>query len=257
MKLSIITINYNNVVGLKETIKSVVSQTFSDFEYIIIDGLSNDGSQNVIAEFKNQISYSVSESDSGIYNAMNKGIMIAKGEYIYFLNSGDVFSSKTILQKILDNSNNEDFIFGGIQKRYIKRAINEYPPKKLSYGHLLRFGINHQATFSKRNLYAEYGLFDEKFKIVADWCFLLISICKYNVSYVVIDEIVSIYEPYGISSSSTELIKKEKELFIKKEFPLFEEDYKRLFKLNRITPQGFLFAFKGLLKIFANKLKFD
>ena len=91
MKFSIITINYNNVEGLRNTIKSVVNQTYTDYEFIIIDGGSTDGSVEVIKEYANIITYWVSEPDKGIYNAMNKGIEVANGEYLNFMNSGDCF----------------------------------------------------------------------------------------------------------------------------------------------------------------------
>ena len=89
MKLSIITINYNNREGLKKTINSVINQTFRDFEYILIDGGSEDGSKEIILQHEAQFSYWRSEKDHGIYNAMNKGILAAKGDYLLFLNSGD------------------------------------------------------------------------------------------------------------------------------------------------------------------------
>ena len=92
MRLSIITINYNNREGLRKTIESVVNQTYRNFEYIIIDGGSTDGSVEVVKEYADRISYWVSEPDNGIYNAMNKGVLAANGKYIQFLNSGDTRS---------------------------------------------------------------------------------------------------------------------------------------------------------------------
>ena len=101
MKLSIITVNLNNAVGLKKTICSVINQTFLDIEYIIIDGGSLDGSLEIIKEYEKKITYWVSEPDSGIYNAMNKGIMHANGEYLQFLNSGDWLVNDSIIEKFL------------------------------------------------------------------------------------------------------------------------------------------------------------
>ncbi len=100
MLLSIITINYNDKFGLERTIKSVQEQTFTNFEHIIIDGGSTDGSKEVIEANKNSFSYWVSEPDKGIYNAMNKGIKEAKGEYLFFLNSGDHLNGQNALDKI-------------------------------------------------------------------------------------------------------------------------------------------------------------
>ena len=111
MKYSIITINLNNSAGLRKTIESVVNQTFQDFEYIIIDGGSTDGSVDIIKEYSSRIDYWVSEPDRGIYNAMNKGIVQAHGDYINFMNSGDCFSKNTILEEIYADLS-FDFVFG-------------------------------------------------------------------------------------------------------------------------------------------------
>lgn len=112
MKLSIITINLNNKDGLEKTIESVVSQTFTDYEFIIIDGGSTKGDVELIKEYENKISYWVSEKDSGIYNAQNKGIKQARGEYLYFLNSGDALYENTTLEKVFKNDPHDPFICG-------------------------------------------------------------------------------------------------------------------------------------------------
>ena len=91
MKYSIITINYNHIEGLKRTIDSVISQTSSNYEYIIIDGGSTDGSVNIIKEYKEHLVYWISEKDNGVYHAMNKGVAQAQGDYCIFMNSGDCF----------------------------------------------------------------------------------------------------------------------------------------------------------------------
>ena len=99
-QLSIITINYNNLAGLQKTFESVFNQTFQDFEYIVIDGGSTDGSKELIEQYHDKIDYWVSEPDSGIYNAMNKGIVRANGEYLQFLNSGDSLLGENILKNV-------------------------------------------------------------------------------------------------------------------------------------------------------------
>ena len=127
-KLSIITINYNNAKGLRQTMSSVLEQSFADYEYIVIDGGSSDGSVQIIEEFENQFKSSnagsdlnhrlsfqwISESDNGIYNAMNKGIALAKGDYCFFLNSGDYLVSKTVLESVFSENPTEDIIFGNL-----------------------------------------------------------------------------------------------------------------------------------------------
>lgn len=101
MRLSIITINYNNSIGLRKTIESVVSQTDNTFEYIIVDGGSSDGSVDIIKQYADKVSQWVSERDGGIYNAMNKGVRMAHGEYIMFLNSGDILYDNNVIGHVL------------------------------------------------------------------------------------------------------------------------------------------------------------
>ena len=116
----IITINYNNVDGLRKTINSVISQTFRDFEWIVIDGGSTDGSKDLINQYVEYFSYSISEPDSGVYNAMNKGIKVAHGEYFIFLNSGDYFYDKNVLEKA-------DLILKDPDKYILERYIDNPP----------------------------------------------------------------------------------------------------------------------------------
>lgn len=112
MFFSIITINYNDKSGLRRTIESVASQTYVDYEYIIIDGGSTDGSVDVIKEFASDIDCWVSEKDRGIYHAMNKGVLQAHGDYCLFLNSGDAFYDKSVLEHIAEKGLKEDIIVG-------------------------------------------------------------------------------------------------------------------------------------------------
>lgn len=112
MKISIITINYNNVEGLKRSIESVVNQTSKDYEYIIIDGGSTDGSVDVIKLYSNRIDYWESEPDRGIYHAMNKGVKLATGEYVIFMNSGDKFYSNEIIADFIKLNPKEDILSG-------------------------------------------------------------------------------------------------------------------------------------------------
>ena len=112
MKFSIITVNFNNKEGLHNTIKSVINQTFRDFEYIVIDGGSTDGSIDILKKYDKYINYWISEKDSGIYNAMNKGISKANGEYLNFMNSGDCFYALDVLEKVSKYGYTSDFIVG-------------------------------------------------------------------------------------------------------------------------------------------------
>jgi Glycosyltransferases involved in cell wall biogenesis len=216
MKYSIITINYNNKDGLEMTIKSVLEQTYKDFEYIIIDGGSTDGSIEVIKKYASQIDYWISEPDKGVYNAMNKGIGKATGDYLNFMNSGDTYHSTSTLETIAGLHSNDDFIIGGYydSTRDIAHII---PPQNVTLLTLMKFTINHQATFLKRKLF-DKRLYDENYIIMADAKFNFQSIILDNCSVKITENIISNYDTTGISSNY-DLYKKERQQFLKELFP--------------------------------------
>lgn len=202
-KLSIITINYNNKNGLQKTIESVLSQSWKEFVYIIIDGGSTDGSKDLIIQHRDRINYWISEPDNGIYHAMNKGISVADGEYLLFLNSGDWLFSNNIIEKIYSHLNTSDIIYGDVM--YINSEGKEWlhlSPTELSL-YSLGYQWNslpHQAMFIKKELFIKYGNYNEQFKIVADWAFYLKALFKYNASYKKINETITYYDFNGFSS---------------------------------------------------------
>lgn len=199
MKLSIITVNLNNRDGLLRTLNSVFDlQTFTDFESIVIDGGSNDGSFDVINKYNDKIRYWVSESDTGIYNAMNKGISHSTGDYILFLNSGDTLV-QNVLKDIFKFNYSEDFIYGNCYQIYSDRINECKMPSKLTFFDFYLGSIIHCATFIKRNQFAEY-LYSEKYKIVSDWEFFLKKIVIENASLKYIDLFISNFDMGGISS---------------------------------------------------------
>ena len=165
MRFSILTINFNNKDGLSRTIKSVTSQFFKDFEYIIIDGGSTDGSVDVIKENSKDINYWVSEKDKGVYNAMNKGIAQAKGDYLIFMNSGDCFHAPDVLSSVADYQ--EDIICGKVLKGDATIPSGHYKPT-ISLVDLMRGSLPHQAMFIKRELMLKHP-YDENYKILSDW----------------------------------------------------------------------------------------
>jgi glycosyltransferase involved in cell wall biosynthesis len=231
IKLSIITINYNNINGLQKTIESVLNQTYTNYEYIIIDGGSSDGDKEIIEKYSDKISYWVSEKDKGIYNAMNKGIKQARGEYCLFLNSGDYFVNENVLQKFLNNTNKEDLLYGDV---ITDKGLISYN-KKLTFVDLFLGTICHQAVFIKTILFKKYGLYDESLTIVADWSFFLKVILIEKCSYKYINEILCKYDYNGISSNpkfSTELYK-QRETVLKSMFPLMYDDYVELLNLRK------------------------
>jgi glycosyltransferase involved in cell wall biosynthesis len=223
-QLSIITINLNNAKGLQKTIQSVRKQSFADFEYIIIDGASTDGSVEVIDEHKTLFSYSISEPDNGIYNAMNKGIQKAVGKYCLFLNSGDYLCESTTLQKIFSHNPTQDIIYGDS----VNGDIYCRYPEKLTPLYLFRKPILHQASFIKRELFEKYGFYNEKYKIVSDWEFFLKTLYKAKVSYVYIPNIPIVYfDMGGINNTQQQLLQDEKEQMLRSIFSERYDEYKQ------------------------------
>ena len=204
--ISIITVAYNNKNGLKETIKSVINQTYRNFEFVIIDGGSNDGSKELLESYSSQIDFWVSEPDKGIYNAMNKGIRKASGEYLIFMNSGDRFSANDILEKIIPHFNNEDIVYGNAYYELENRKKYEYKiPSKITIGSLLKEPICHQSAFFRKELFEKYGMYDENNKIASDWTFMMDIFVHHNISQKYINEFISIFEKTGISSTNNNL----------------------------------------------------
>ena len=206
MMISIITVAYNNKFGLEETIKSVIGQSYKDFEFIIRVGGSNDGTKELLESYSTKIDYWISEPDKGIYNAMNKGIAKAAGQYLIFMNSGDRFSSPDILEKIAPHFGNEDIIYGNAYYELEDRKKYEYRiPSKITVGSLLKEPICHQSAFFRKELFEKYGLYDEKNKIASDWTFMMDIFIHHNISQKYINEYISIFEKTGISNTNTDL----------------------------------------------------
>ena len=225
MKYSIITVNLNNAGGLEDTIKSVVNQTCHDYEFFIMDGGSSDNSKAIIEQYNNQIDYWVSEPDEGIFNAMNKGIMASKGDYLIFMNSGDCFYNEKVLEDSL-NYLGTDFVIGEV-KRKGTNTIMEYELSEISMMTFYTGAIPHQATFHKRSLFQD-SLYDEKLKISSDWKFFFQKMILENASYTLMPVIVSFYDTTGISHTNTDLATKERNQIISESLPArVIQDYER------------------------------
>ncbi|GHS97386.1 glycosyl transferase [Bacteroidia bacterium] len=231
MKLSIITINLNNQDGLRKTIESAISQTFTDFEYIVIDGASTDGSVDIIEAYADRITYWISEPDKGIYNAMNKGILQAKGEYCLFLNSGDWLIKNNVLEIVFRQDNNTDLIIGRLHQKHnnIRGIIKKEPGESLRFSDFYIASLLHPCTFIKRNLFERVGLYDENYRIVSDWLFFLLSVVNNHSSYSFLNTQVSDIQTNGISSIDVDRMLEERTRVLYKYFPCFIEDYKDYF----------------------------
>jgi glycosyltransferase involved in cell wall biosynthesis len=218
MKLSIITVNRNNDAGLEKTIKSVIGQSAADFEYIIIDGASTDGSVDIIKKYAEKIQYWVSEPDAGIYNAMNKGIKKASGDFCLFLNSGDCLMEKDTLSKVfmeIDGYKEADIYYSDVIKA--NNSVLLFPDN-LTIDYLIKSFINHQNTIIKTSLFVKHGFYNEELTIVSDWEFFLKELWIYKTKFVHINANIALYEGEGISIKNAAIREKEKIIVYKNVF---------------------------------------
>jgi glycosyltransferase involved in cell wall biosynthesis len=208
LNFSVITINFNNLDGLIKTVESVLSQSYELIEYIIIDGGSSDGSKEFLIENSQQIDFWVSEKDNGVYHAMNKGLNIAKGDFCIFLNSGDFFYDKFVLEKVnFSLDKNYSLIYGIILWEIHREMWNPMVGYK-SYEITKKSEIPHQGCFFNTNELKAIGGYKEEFKIVSDWGAILdLIVLKKQVKK--IDLIVSVCEEQGLSAINLQKNKKE------------------------------------------------
>lgn len=176
IKISVITVVYNNKKTLEETINSVLSQSYKNIEYIIVDGKSTDGTLDIINKYKKNISKFVSEKDNGIYDAMNKGVNMATGDIVYFLNSDDIFYDNNVLEivvKAFQKNLDYDYIYGGVVSRGIFNSGKDNIFLREISNHSIKMGQNipHQSLFVKRTQFEEIGLFNTNLKVNADYDF--------------------------------------------------------------------------------------
>ena len=199
-KLSIITVNYNNNEGLKMTLDSLKSQTFHDYEHIIIDAASTDGSVETIRKYASETTISVSwvsEKDRGIYDGMNKGIQKSIGDYLYFLNSGDCLCQDVLKDVHLDGT---QYVFGDMLLDQGKKGkIKRIAPDRPNLYFFVSDSLSHQACFIHRSLF-EHRLYDLRYKIVADWAHSFQSIALEGCTFKHIPMWVAVCDGTGISS---------------------------------------------------------
>ena len=261
MKLSIITINYNNAVGLKKTLDSVASQTCTDFEHIIVDGASSDESVEVIHEYENTLASSfsplasrltwLSKPDTGVYNAMNKGIKLSKGEYLLFLNSGDFLIADDVLDKVFTQNCNADIICARCNVSDKGKVVwTSNPPSNVTFGTLYRVGLAHQSTFIRRTLFEQLGYYDESFRYNADIEFWFRSIVNHGATTQRIGVITTDYNLDGISSKENQSAKYIEEMQrILQPYKAFTDDYDIFLRRekNKKKTKYFLFFSKKVL----------
>jgi glycosyltransferase involved in cell wall biosynthesis len=230
--LTILTINYNNASGLQKTVESVLNQTSKEFEYIIVDGGSTDGSVDYLiaqnSELRTQNFSFISEKDKGIYNAMNKGIGMAKGEYIHFLNSGDWLVDAFVVENMLKEL--DGFISSGLQPDvFVGNKIMVRPDGKVRYGRndkrpvtaltFYRGTIEHTSAYIRRAMFDVVGMYDESLRIVSDWKWYFDAVVNHNAQVVFTDIYVSYFDNTGISSTNQSLDKAERRQILEQILP--------------------------------------
>jgi glycosyltransferase involved in cell wall biosynthesis len=213
--ISIITVVYNAVFTLEQTILSIINQTYRDIEYIIVDGGSTDGTINIIKKYEDKLAYWVSEPDKGIYDAMNKGLENVHGNFVYFLNSGDVLYKNDILDKIAIQMTDFKVVYYGnvylsnIQKLY----WGKFSAYKLAIGN-----ICHQSIFYPQSIYKTHR-YNLKYRVFADYHYNICIFIKVKFAY--IDEIITKYDNQGFSiTEKDEMFKKDIHFLILKNIGL-------------------------------------
>lgn len=234
--LSIVTINFNNAVGLKKTIESVKNLSFKDYEHIIVDGGSTDGSLDTIKnslkdkDYAKHVTWWCSEKDDGIYNAINKGISHANGIFIATLNSGDEYLPNSLDNFEMITKDNQNAIYYGAISYYkndIFDGVHCSPASNLTKGM-----IPHPASFVPKSIYNKFGLYDENFKSSGDWE-LFLRFYKLNVQFYFLERIITRFALGGISNTNLNLVRKENEKLLKMHGEYKFSPKKQIIKLLR------------------------
>lgn len=215
MKISVITICHNSEKNIEHTIKSVLSQTHKNLEYIIVDGHSTDGTADIIRSFGPKISKFVSEPDKGLYDALNKGVGMATGEVIGFLHSDDFFANSNVLSKVSEmfEQRNPDSVYGDIQyvdQLDIRRILtNRRYGKCRIWKFKLGWAPPHPTFYVKRKFYEKYGAFDTSFDIAADYDCILRFLVKHKLTSTYVPEVMVRMRVGGVSNRTMKNVRKK------------------------------------------------
>ena len=237
--ISVITINLNHAEGLRRTIRSLPYAKCT-FEHIIIDGQSSDHSVEVVKEESPEETILICEKDGGIYDAMNKGIRLAKGNYLYFLNSGDTLVNIPVFDRI-NNLSEDEVIFYGDRLVGNEKRLQQFPTS-LRLSHLMfNGGIAHQSQFFPKKYFDQYGLYDANERIISDWAWNLTALAIHRLPFQHCGEVVCHYEGGGLSSSEIPIhddAVADQAKFLKQQLPFLLEDYDELETLSRMKKRN-------------------
>ena len=252
---SIIVVTRNNAEGLGRTLQSIRQLNYGQKETIVIDGASNDNTMDVLAANKDLVTRFVSEKDTGIYNAMNKGIGYVTGDYVVFMNAGDCFAGSNVLSMV--NDSDGDIILGGESYGGKVRMVKP----QMSLYDILSMGINHQAVYYRREVLQRYG-FDESYRLIADLKSVVDPLVKEKITVTCVPEILAVCEGGGLSQQRWKDIRKENRRIIEEVVePYYKTDYLRFSRINPEMLDDFavLSAFRSvypLIRMISKVLRF-
>lgn len=259
MKVSVITACYNAEATIEDTIRSVAAQTYNNLEYIIVDGASIDGTHAILRKYEHKISKLISEPDTGVYNAMNKGIKAATGDLLFFLNADDVFINELVVEQFVDfaKNNKQGLILGDIVllDKYTGKVYHEKQPL-IDDIQLLKSTVFHPATFFRQEMFEKYGLYNEENIIASDYEWYINYFVKNKGDYAYLDKPISIFSMGGLSSNEKhgkthklERKKIQEKHFTQKQIKIFET-------LNKLFPRKInkLSFRKNLAKLRLNRI---
>lgn len=198
--ISLITVTFNAEQLLAQTWQSAMNQTYQNFELILVDGGSKDNTLQIAKQFENKIGTLISEPDKGIYDAMNKGIKAAKGEWVYFLNAGDSFYNNVVLSSIFENKNHEDIelIYGKVQTVNEPTGVNYINGKLVTFSDFFsHYPICHQATFTNLKAFEKIGFYNINYKLVSDNTWFALFFKNQANKAIFIDKIIAFYDIQG------------------------------------------------------------
>ena len=241
MKISIITVCFNSEKTIEDTIQSVLSQNYPDIEYIIVDGASTDSTLNIIDKYSNKITTVISESDNGIYDAMNKGVKASTGDVVGILNSDDIYANENIISLVVKNIKDTDATYGNldyVESDDVSKVTRRWCSKVYSEGMFLKGWMPpHPTFFVRKSIYNKLGLYSLELKSAADYELMLRFIHKHKIKLAFIDEVLVKMRIGGESNSS-----------FKNRLRANKED-RKAWKMNNLKPNLFTLVRKPLSKI--------
>ena len=195
--ISVVTVSYNAATTIEQTILSVLNQTYDNVEYIIIDGGSTDGTVDIIKKYADKIAYWVSEPDNGIYDAMNKALKIATGDFLIFMGADDLFYTNDVIQNVVSQISDIDAVYYG---SVLFKGIGTKHLGKFNKIKWATTNVSHQAIFYPRLIYTKYS-YNTRYKVYADYAYNL-NLLREKVDFVYVDEIVTLYNMTGMSANT-------------------------------------------------------